>query len=472
MQAFRERVDSPLPTPGDVLLGGLSKLGLEQPAEAARQALEQFYTGVESGFAIPEVLSALSGQPVEEFAPPPEGTVQELARMAGGIAPYLAVSPVAGAVGRGTAGLLGRYAPRIAATALGRALPGIAGTAALGGTVAAGREAVRGLAKPEEFDAERALREIGSEAGWFAALGGVSRLVGGPARTAMRNLLGQAVAAGRVTPALESVLTEATGGAATGTALGALDMAVRWLKNPEEFDTAQAAGDAVKLGVFFGLLDGMFGLMYGQPVEGQRARERGGRTPLAEDYEFVSGELSRAELEGRGLREFRPGTGLWVDARGNPAMREVVGWDSQGRKIYRYELERTRRRADITEPAPAGPRERAARPEAAPVGELPAPRAVRPPERPAAPPTELPPVTELAPGQRVRLKGKEGWFEVLELPAGARARYGSQVRLRAPGGAELTIGHKALEKGLVAVEGPAADGKTAKGQDASAYHSG
>jgi hypothetical protein len=196
----------------------------------------------------------------------PEVTAEQVGEIAGQIVPYIAGGGITKGVAGITTNVLKKYAPKLAGTALGKIIPSVTGMAALGGMVAAGREAVKGAAAPEDFQVSEALKEIGTDAARFAAFGAAGQVAGQPTANVISRALSASLRSGRISPQLAQVFTAMGRGGATGTTLASVEAALKYLKNPEEFDAAEAAGDVLTTGLFFTGLDTIFtlGSMAGQ----------------------------------------------------------------------------------------------------------------------------------------------------------------------------------------------------------------
>ena len=193
---------------------------------------------------------------VELLTKEPGGTAEQVGEVMGQILPYVAAAgPVGGAVSGTTKAILTKYAPKLATTMLGKLLPSMAGSAATGAAVTAARQAVKGIAAPDEFELDEALKEISTEAARFAAFAGAGRLVGDPVRTKVGGALYRSMLSGRMNPALGQIITALSGGGSTGLTIASVETAIKYLHSPEEFDKADAAGDILTTALFFAGLD-------------------------------------------------------------------------------------------------------------------------------------------------------------------------------------------------------------------------
>ena len=197
---------------------------------------------------------------IEFVTKEPEGGAEQIGEIAGSLLPYIALSPVAGALGTMTEGILVKHAPRLASTALGKLLPNIIGRAAVGAGISTTRETSMGIAAPDEFELKEALVSIGADAAAHATFAAASKLAGEPAAKAISKGLTSAFKAGHVGPGLYATLTSLGKGTATGATMAALDTAVAYLRNPEDFDAAVAAQDAITTTLFFAGLEIIYSL--------------------------------------------------------------------------------------------------------------------------------------------------------------------------------------------------------------------
>jgi hypothetical protein len=253
----------------DAFLRGIGKtVGLAQAGEA----LGKKYPEAAELARSPLAKAALEGKLMRE----PKGKAEQVAEVAGQIVPYVAGGGIAKGVSSVATGVLKKYAPKLAGTTLGRLIPSIVGTSALGGAVAAGREAMKGIAAPDTFDISEALKEVGSDAARFGAFAAAGEFVGKPVGQAITRALSKSIQAGRVTPQLANLISAPARGGATGLTLASVETAIKFLKDPDEFDKAEAAGDILTTGLFFAGLDTVFAL---GSMAGQGFRMKGRTAP-------------------------------------------------------------------------------------------------------------------------------------------------------------------------------------------------
>jgi hypothetical protein len=239
---------------------------------------------------------------------------------------YGMAAPLTAPVGAAVSRALGRVAPRLAAGTLGRVIPQAAEMATLGA----------GAAALERQPAS----EIGKRAAQFATLGAAGATAGAAARAAAAKVLPTEA----LTTRLGRSAVSAAGGLATGTTMAGVDTAVKFLKDPEEFDKAEAAGDAVRTALFFAGIDTLFGLLSRPTIRtGRTARPEEPAKPedFLNDYEFLSGTRNPAK---EGYREWKPGSGIWLDPKTNlPVYREIVEVRPDGTKIYKLDVWKAQR---------------------------------------------------------------------------------------------------------------------------------
>lgn len=252
---------------------------------------------------------------------------------------YSLASPIATGAETLTASQLAKFFPRFAESTGGKLLSYVIGRGTLGAAVAGAEEALKGLSQPKKFKTDEAVKNVVDSAIGMALLGLVSPTIGEGARRTIARLLPQAAKEGRLTTALKNAIIGAAGGAATGAALGAVDTALRFLRNPKEFDIAQAKNDILSRVAFFVGLDTIMALLHGRPMYMKEPtgfrRVTGKETPL-DAYEFLTGTRNPAA---EGYIEWKPGSGVWLDPKTNlPVLREVVKITPDGRKIYKLDV--------------------------------------------------------------------------------------------------------------------------------------
>ena len=341
------RISAPIKEGAEYLAQGISSgLLLDKLAKAAFQPKPE---------QVPEQFRESVAQDWQNFERPAaeakyvSPAVAQTLETVGGMAPYVLGGPIEGTVAKVAESGLAKAAPKLAATAAGKLLPKAVGTAALGAGVTAAQEAgadLLGQGQPLKESAKR----IGENAAEFGVFGLAGGLVGAPVRGAVAKLFPKAMEAGGVTPALQRALIAASGGTATGATVGAVDAAINYLKNPDKYDAARAAGDVASQALFFGGLDTLFSLLHVPSAQRFRterttvgAKPAGFKNAIPENawkdtqYAFLEGKRDMAK---RGYVEFRPGTGLWINPKnptGNPVyeMTKVDGWVVPKYETYR-----------------------------------------------------------------------------------------------------------------------------------------
>lgn len=378
--------------------------GLYRPLSAWERFVETVFRP-ESTVAgqIAAGVSGVIGGPPPEGVGEPKGLPEHLARILGTIGGYTLFggplrAPAALAAGR-AAPVVARVSPRVAGV-----LPSVVGEAAVVGAPPAA-----GALTSPELTTRQAVEEA-VRAGVEGIVFGLAREIpGAAARQAVLSRLRPAVQRGRLSPALGQALVAAAGGAPVGTAMGALDVALRALHNPREFDAAVAAGDTLRQALTFAGLDALFSLLGGIHMGAWRATTEQPKTPKPEGYRNA---IHRSQMAGNphvfatgtrnpakeGWEEFKPGSGIW--RKGGEILYEMVPvgeWYVPKHEVWRRQV-----RPEAPPKARPAPETREARPRV-PVAALPAPGEPAAPAREAPAPVVAP---EAPPAQRATRRAR------------------------------------------------------------------
>jgi len=285
--------------------------------------------GTIEALRLPEIVTKFTGESPDKYKAEAENAVQQYAKVVGSIIPYFAVGGVvSGPVSGTTSSILSKVAPKLAKGFAGRVIPAVAGKAAMGGIVSTYQQAVKGLTQPEEFVLADAAKDIGTDIVRFGMFGLVSSGAGQPVREGILKALPEAMKQGAVTWNLSNLLAAAAGGSVTGATVGALDTALHYINNPEEFDRAQAMGDLLTTTLFFAGLDVLFTLKTMASPSAwnwQYGKQTGAaaKAPRPEGYKFAAHESEFKNNDvmfksgtwnptEEGYQEIKEGYGVWI----------------------------------------------------------------------------------------------------------------------------------------------------------------
>ena len=294
--------------------------------------LKRLYKPILEDPEIPEATKKMYEQIIEDFAKEPETVGEQVLETIGNLVPFTVIATIsapftAGPVTASTGKILVRYLPKFARSVAGKAITRGLGSAALGGTISAGRQAFKAALVPEEFDFQDVFKEVAGDVGHFFVFGAAGELAGRPVREGILRIIPAAARQGKVTWNLATLLSAASGGAATGATIAATETALNFMKNPEEFDAAQAQGDILSTMLFFAGVDVLFALTgmawgrrgwtYGQDPTGKSAAPAGYKwtihksdlSPGLQGYVFAAGTFDPAK---HGYQEIKKGMGIWI----------------------------------------------------------------------------------------------------------------------------------------------------------------
>ncbi|MGI6129889.1 MAG: diguanylate cyclase domain-containing protein, partial [bacterium] len=298
----------------------------------APYVLKRLYKPILEDPEIHEATKETYEQIIEEFAKKPETAGEQMLETIGSLVPFMVTATIgapftAGPVAASTGKILVRYLPKFARSVAGKAITRGLGSAALGGTISAGRQAFKAALVPEEFDFQDVFKEVAGDIGSFFAFGAAGELAGKPVREGILRIMPAAVRQGKVTWNLVNLLSAAGGGAATGATIAATETALNFMKNPKEFDAAQAQGDILSTMLFFAGVDVLFALTgmawgrrgwtYGQDPTGKIAAPAGYKwtihksdlSPGLRGHVFIAGTFDPVK---HGYQEIKKGMGVWV----------------------------------------------------------------------------------------------------------------------------------------------------------------
>ena len=273
-----------------------------------------------------------------ELLKPPESPTfgQKAGHFAGVLAPYIAagalLAPITPAVG---GALVGKVAPKAAQT-----IARVAGRGAVGATVSGIRETIKGLTSPDEFEAKQAALNVVEETGRFAAFALAASGLGEPVRMKVLGALRESMGKGVVTWNLANVISAVAGSLPTASVMAALNTTLNYMRNPEEFDKAQAKKDAVSTLLFYVGMDLFFtlknlaspsawkGWTKGEaPIQPPTPQPTKNAEPLAgfkNDLTgrgvFMSGTFNPAQ---QGYQELK-GMGVWIKPGTGSQLQEMV----------------------------------------------------------------------------------------------------------------------------------------------------
>jgi len=326
---------------------------LKKIPSAAKEGAEYLAQGMAKGLMIPQITSYIAKKsgmdisssdlikPANKTAYIPE-TAAEVLEFTGGLAPYVATGPLSG-IGKSLAAKgISEAVPKLAGTTAAKIASGAAGGAThLGGTTLA-QELIRAGFSPDEFTkagpngpelmnnkeiAQEIAKRVGESALTGTVFGVAGETVSPVARKAVAGKIG-------TDTALKRGASMGAGGAATGAMVGALDTAVQFLNNPQEFDKAIASKDFVKQTLFFAGLDALLGLL-GAGKGKFEFNQAGQKEYIPNQYEFITGTRNPAK---EGYREFKPGSGIWTKGKDNSRLIEIDHLDKNGNPVYKKDI--------------------------------------------------------------------------------------------------------------------------------------
>ena len=292
--------------------------------------------------SIPKQTKKEYEQIIELFAKEPETAGEQILETVGSLIPFVASASItapftAGPITATTGKTLAKYVPKLAQSAAGKGIARGLGTAVMGGTISAGREALKTALVPEEFDFQDTFKEIAGDMARFFAFGAAREVAGVPIKEGIQKIMPEAIRQGQVTWNLATLLSAAGGGAATGGTMAAVETAIKYMKEPKEFDAAQSAGDILSTMLFFAGLDVFFtliamgteawrpkGWQFGKapghpdPPKGYKwTIHKTNIQPGLQEGKFITGTFDPAK---HGYQEIKKGMGVWV----NPSTNEQI----------------------------------------------------------------------------------------------------------------------------------------------------